>query len=78
MIVKYHVGSILNVYDKAHEINYWHEVINKIQDVATKKTRLNIPVMYGIDAIHGVIYTLIQPFFLKLWEWLPHGTERDC
>ncbi len=57
VIVKYGVGSLLNVYDKAHEISYWHEVITKIQDIATKKTRLKIPVLYGIDAIHGATYT---------------------
>lgn len=56
-IVKYNVGSILNVYDVAHSIEYWHEVITKIQDIATKKTRLGIPVIYGIDAIHGATYT---------------------
>lgn len=56
-IVKYNVGSILNVYDVAHSIDYWHEVITKIQDLATKKTRLGIPVIYGIDAIHGATYT---------------------
>lgn len=56
-IVKYHIGSILNVYDVAHSIEYWHEVITKIQDIATKKTRLGIPVIYGIDAIHGATYT---------------------
>lgn len=56
-ITKYHVGSILNVYDVAHSIDYWHEIINKIQDIATKKTRLKIPVIYGIDAIHGANYT---------------------
>lgn len=56
-IVKYNVGSILNVYDVAHSIDYWHEVITKIQDIATKKTRLGIPVIYGIDAIHGATYT---------------------
>lgn len=56
-IVKYHVGSILNVYDVAHTVDYWHEVITQIQDVATKKTRLGIPVIYGIDAIHGANYT---------------------
>jgi beta-glucosidase len=56
-IVKYHIGSILNVYDVAHSIEYWHEVITKIQDIATKKTRLRIPVIYGIDAIHGATYT---------------------
>ena len=56
-IKKYHVGSILNVYDVAHSIEYWHEIINKIQNIATKETRLGIPVLYGIDAIHGTTYT---------------------
>lgn len=55
-IIKYHVGSILNVFDVAHEVEYWHEVITKIQNIA-KKTRLKIPVIYGIDAIHGATYT---------------------
>lgn len=55
-ILKYHVGSILNVYDVAHEAEYWHEVITKIQSIA-QKTRLKIPVIYGIDAIHGATYT---------------------
>ncbi|RMF59606.1 MAG: beta-glucosidase [Calditrichaeota bacterium] len=56
-IVKYHVGSILNVYDVAHTLDYWHTIITTIQDIATKKTRLGIPVIYGIDAIHGANYT---------------------
>ncbi len=56
-INKYHVGSILNVYDAAHSIDYWHKIINKIQNIATKETRLGIPVLYGIDAIHGTTYT---------------------
>lgn len=56
-IKKYHVGSILNVYDIANTADYWHEVINKIQNIAIKETRLGIPVLYGIDAIHGATYT---------------------
>jgi len=56
-IVKYHVGSILNVWDVAHDINYWHKIINHIQDLAVNKTRLKIPIIYGIDAIHGATYT---------------------
>lgn len=56
-ITKYHVGSFLNVYDVAHSIEYWHEIITKIQDIATKNTRLGIPILYGIDAIHGATYT---------------------
>ena len=56
-IKKYHVGSILNVYDIAHTAEYWHEILNKIQNIAVKETRLGIPVLYGIDAIHGATYT---------------------
>ena len=56
-IKKYHVGSILNVYDMMNSVEYWHEIINKIENIATKETRLGIPVLYGIDAIHGATYT---------------------
>lgn len=56
-IVKYHVGSILNVYDLAPTLDEWHSIITQIQDVATKETRLGIPIIYGIDAIHGANYT---------------------
>src|SRR5688572_6662827 len=54
-IVKYGVGSILNVADQALTIDRWHEIINQIQEAA-KKTRLGIPVIYGIDSIHGANY----------------------
>ena len=54
---KYHVGSMLNVTDGAYSIEHWHEIIKKIQDVATTETRLKIPVLYGIDSIHGANYT---------------------
>ncbi len=56
-VLKYKVGSILNVYDAAHDVDYWHSIITKIQDLATKQTRMKIPVIYGIDAIHGATYT---------------------
>ncbi len=55
-IVKYGVGSILNVADQALTVDKWHEIIGQIQDAATKKTRLGIPVLYGIDSIHGATY----------------------
>lgn len=56
-IKKYHIGSILNVADVWHTLDYWHELVTKIQNIATKETRLGIPVIYGIDAIHGTTYT---------------------
>src|SRR5215471_20044682 len=55
-VVKYGVGSILNVKDEALPVDKWHEIIRQIQ-TAAQKTRLKIPVIYGIDTIHGVNYT---------------------
>jgi len=55
-IVKYGVGSILNVSDQALTVDKWREIIGQIQEAATKKTRLGIPVIYGIDSIHGANY----------------------
>ena len=55
-IVDHHVGSILNVADHANTVEHWHELITEIQDVATNETRLGIPVIYGIDAVHGANY----------------------
>jgi beta-glucosidase len=54
-VVKYGVGSILNVSGDALTIEKWHEIIGQIQEAA-KKSRLKIPVIYGIDSVHGVNY----------------------
>jgi beta-glucosidase len=54
-IVKYGVGSILNVQDQALTVDRWHEIIRQIQE-ASQRTRLKIPVIYGIDSIHGANY----------------------
>src|ERR1700712_893537 len=61
-IMKYHVGSILNVSGFAYDRSHWHDVISSIQQAADKD-RLKIPVIYGIDAIHGVTYTLGSTLF---------------
>jgi len=53
---KYQVGSILNSTSRALSVDEWHEVIKGIQDEALRND-LSIPVLYGIDAIHGVTYT---------------------
>ncbi len=55
-IVKYGVGSILNVSDQALTVDKWHEIIGEIQNASIKKTRLGIPMIYGIDSIHGANY----------------------
>ena len=57
-LVKYKLGSILNTANnRARTPQVWNQVIGQIQETATKKTRLGIPVIFGIDAIHGATYT---------------------
>ena len=55
-IVKKHVGSILNVHNMAFSVTHWHKILTQIQDLATKETRHRIPVLYGIDSVHGANY----------------------
>jgi len=79
-IVKYGVGSILNVADQALTVDRWHEVIGQIQEAATKKTRLGIPVIYGIDSIHGANYvqgaTLFPQEIGMAATWNPELMKR--
>ncbi|PTQ94876.1 beta-glucosidase [Mucilaginibacter yixingensis] len=54
---KYYLGSILNASNnRAKTKEEWFSVISTLQDRALK-TRLKIPIIYGIDAIHGATYT---------------------
>jgi len=63
-IVEYHVGSILNTpANRSRTVQEWHRIISEIQDVAMNETRLGIPIVYGIDAIHGASYTTDGTFF---------------
>ncbi len=55
-ILEKHIGSILNVYEKAHTVEQWQALLTLVQNIATKESRLKIPVIYGIDAIHGSNY----------------------
>ncbi|GJM64187.1 glycoside hydrolase family 3 N-terminal domain-containing protein [Persicobacter diffluens] len=57
VLLRHHIGSILNCAGTPHTIEKWGGIINKIQEVAMKD-RLQIPVLYGIDAIHGANYTI--------------------
>jgi len=79
-IVRYGVGSILNVHEQALTVDKWHEIINQIQISATKKTRLGIPVIYGIDSIHGANYiqgsTLFPQEIGMAATWNPELMKR--
>lgn len=54
-IVRHHVGSLLNVWDVALTPQEWRSFTSRVQRAA-QRTRLRIPVIYGIDAVHGLHY----------------------
>src|SRR5882762_4372902 len=79
-VVQYGVGSILNVAEQALTPDKWHEIIGQIQETATRKTRLGIPVIYGIDSIHGANYvqgsTLFPQEIGMAATWNPELMKR--
>lgn len=56
-ILEYHLGSVLNTANnKALSTDTWNRLIGGIQKCAAQSTTA-IPVLYGVDAIHGASYT---------------------
>jgi len=62
-LVDCNVGSVLNALEGRKHLEGWHEIISDIQFIATTKTRLKIPVLYGVDAIHGATYLFGSTLF---------------
>lgn len=63
-LVQYKLGSVLNTSNnRARTPEVWYTIIDRIQQTAMKKTRNGIPVLYGIDAIHGETYTVGATMF---------------
>ena len=54
LLQNYHIGSFLN--GEAIPPEQWLEYINGLQRIAVEETRLGIPIIYGIDHMHGASY----------------------
>ena len=54
-VVNYKLGSILNSPGPLQSVQDWNRLITEMQDAANQ-TRLKIPVLYGLDHIHGLTY----------------------
>ena len=54
-IGEHHVGAIFNTGLHALTLPEWRSVVTGIE-AAAARTRLKIPVLYGIDAVHGMSY----------------------
>lgn len=61
-IADYKIGSLLNTGANALPVGAWQNIMTQIQQ-EVEKTRLKIPVIYGLDAIHGQTYTLESTLF---------------
>ncbi|MFA6401251.1 MAG: glycoside hydrolase family 3 N-terminal domain-containing protein [Salinivirgaceae bacterium] len=57
LLVKYGAGSVQNLGNFPLTPKQWRQVIGFIQKTSKERTRLGIPVLYGIDAVHGATYT---------------------
>lgn len=77
--VEYGVGSMLNVGTYAHSLEKWHNLIDTIQ-AAAQRSRLQIPILYGIDSIHGANYvagsTLFPQQLALASTWNPDIVEE--
>ncbi len=63
MLLKYHVGSIQNKGKYPPSVYEWHRLISIIQDFQINQSRLKIPVLFGIDGVHGANYTASSTVF---------------
>ncbi len=54
-ILEYNIGSFLNVSNHTFSLEKWHKIIDEIQKTALK-TDHKVPIIYGVDAIHGANY----------------------
>lgn len=57
VLLDHRVGSILNVGGHAYTQDKWYEIMSTIQKIAMEDKPTGIPILYGIDAIHGNNYT---------------------
>jgi len=78
---KYPVGSVLNTANnRARDREEWNRLIHQIQEYSTNNTRLKIPVLYGLDMIHGASYvaeaTLFPQQIGMAATWNPALIER--
>jgi len=80
-VIKYGVGSILNVFNQALTLEHWHRIISRIEEFAAR-TRLKVPVLYGIDSIHGANYvqgaTLFPQDLGMAATWNPELMQRSA
>lgn len=67
-ILTYHIGSFIS---GTGNLADWNDFVRKIQHIAMDETRLHIPVIIGIDHVHGANY-------INEATILPHNITLSC
>lgn len=67
-ILTYHIGSFIS---GTGNISDWNDFVRKIQHIAMDESRLSIPIMIGIDHVHGANYVNEATI-------LPHNITISC
>lgn len=69
LIRNYHVGSFLN----GHAVSptQWSKYGRALQEIALRESRLRIPIIYGVDHVHGTNYIAGGTVF-------PHNLSLAC
>ena len=56
-IAKYNLGSVLSGGGSAprsgNTVKHWQNNVDNMKDISITQTRLGIPLLYGVDAVHG-------------------------
>jgi beta-glucosidase len=63
MLLKYYIGSIQNKGKYPPSVDEWHRLVSQIQNFQMNQSRLKIPVLFGIDGVHGANYTASSTLF---------------
>lgn len=73
---KYKVGSFLNTANnRALTRQKWYSIISRIQEINAEENKLDIPVIYGVDEIHGATYTVGATMFP---QQIAQGASRNA
>jgi beta-glucosidase len=82
LIIDAAVGSIHNTPSYPAQKEDWFRMVKEIQDAAMYQSRLKIPVLYGIDNIHGANYvngsTLFPHQIALAATWNPELTKLSA
>lgn len=63
LLIQHHVGSVQNKGVYPPSVQEWHRIIKNIQEYVQQHSKHHIPVLFGMDAVHGAHYTAGSTIF---------------